>query len=485
MARKRQARVKMAATQTVLAGLLVLASYLLAAMTAFRAIQSARTPQGAVGWVLFLAIVPYVAVPIYLFLGHSRFPGYVLARKSSRDVIAGLATFRESHPPASDRAGSEGMPLRAFESMSGMPLVSGNAVRLLIDGTATFDAIIAAIDAAETYILVQFYIIRDDQIGRRLKESLIGKARAGCSVRLLYDSIGSYTLPTAYLAELRAAGVACANFHAIRTTRSRFQINFRNHRKIVVVDGEVGFVGGLNVGDEYLGRSEKFGHWRDTHLMLRGPVVAQLQLVFVEDWNWATEERPRLHWQPARQPEDLDAIVVAPGPADDLETGSLYFCNAIGAARRRLWIATPYFVPDTDILNALILAVLRGVEVRILVPSKRDHLFVWLAAFTYFDEMRQAGVEVHRYTAGFMHQKVILIDDALASVGTVNLDNRSCRLNFEATAIIHDAGFAEEVEAMLERDFAASVRFVRGQGVARNPFIRYGSPFARLLAPLL
>jgi cardiolipin synthase len=475
----------MVVSETILAGLFVLVSYTLAAMTAFRAIQSARTPQGAVGWVLFLAIVPYAAVPIYLFLGHSRFPGYILARRSSKAVIEGLANFRQIHPPATDLGEDESTPLHAYEMMSGMPLVSGNDARILVDGAETFDAIFAAIEAARSYVLVQFYIFRDDRVGRRLKTLLIEKAREGCSIRLLYDSIGSYALPSSYLADLRAAGVVCANFHAIRTTRSRFQINFRNHRKIVVVDGEVAFTGGLNVGDEYLGRSERFGRWRDTHLLLRGPVVAQLQLVFAEDWNWATEERLRLRWEPSRQARDLNALIVAPGPADDLETGSLYFCNAIGAARRRLWIATPYFVPDTDILNALVLAKLRGVDVRILVPSQRDHLFVWLAGFTYYEEMRQAGVEVWRYTGGFMHQKVILVDDRLASVGTVNLDNRSCRLNFEVTAVIHDADFAEGIERMLERDFAEAERFSRNAGAWRSPLIRYGSPFARLLAPLL
>jgi cardiolipin synthase len=213
--------------------------------------------------------------------------------------------------------------------------------------------------------------------------------------------------------------------------------------------------------------------------------VSQLQLVLAEDWKWATEETLELNWKPAANGEGVDALVVAPGPADDLETGSLYFCNAIGAAKRRVWIASPYFVPDVDVQSALMLAAIRGVDVRIVVADKRDHLFVWLAAFAYFDVMRRAWIEILRYTDGFMHQKIVLVDDTFASVGTVNLDNRSCRLNFEVTALVFDAGFARDVEAMLETDFSHSRAYVTPLDQAPSRLVRYGAPVARLLAPLL
>ncbi|MBL9058658.1 MAG: hypothetical protein JNK88_01355 [Mangrovicoccus sp.] len=292
-------------------------------------------------------------------------------------------------------------------------------------------------------------------------------------------------MPQSYFDTLAEAGVVVRNFHSIRQPRSRLQLNFRNHRKIVIVDGETGFVGGLNVGDEYMGRDPTFGHWRDTHLSLKGPVVAQLQLVFVEDWHWATEEQLELNWAPMRAAEDLDALIVATGPADAMEAGSLYFCNAINAAQRRVWIASPYFVPDIDIQRALQLAVLRGVEVRVLIPDMKDHLLVWLAAFEFVGEALAAGVEVRRYTDGFMHQKVVLVDDSFASVGTINLDNRSCRLNFEVTAVVFDPGFAAAVETMLAADFARSrphaERVAALSGFARN----VGAPVARLFAPIL
>lgn len=455
-------------------------------IAAYKATRTARTPQGAVGWVVFLLSAPHVALPFYLFLGHSRFPGYVSARRSARSVIGALKDYTATH--GSERRGRqdrEGQAIAAFEGITDLPAVSGNAVDLLIDGDATFDAILSAIRGAKSYVLVEFYILRDDRIGAAFRECLMAKAREGCTVRLLYDAIGSHGLPKSYFETLAEAGVVVRNFHSIRQPRSRLQLNFRNHRKIVIVDGETGFVGGLNVGDEYMGRDPKFGHWRDTHLRLSGPVVAQLQLVFVEDWHWATDEELALNWSPARVEPGRDALVVATGPADAMEAGSLYFCNAINAAQRRIWIASPYFVPDIDIQRALQLAVLRGVEVKILIPDMKDHLLVWLAAFEFVGEALDAGVTVMRYRDGFMHQKVVLVDDRFASVGTINLDNRSCRLNFEVTAVVFDPGFAAEVEAMLAADFARAVPHADRAAELPQLARSVGAPVARLFAPIL
>ena len=253
----------------------------------------------------------------------------------------------------------------------------------------------------------------------------------------------------------------------------------------MVVDGRVGFLGGCNFGDEYAGRDRRTGPWRDTHLRVTGPMVAQLQAIFAEDWYWATECALDLPWPKAEGGGALGGLILAPGPADRLETGSLYFCNAIGLARDRVWIASPYFVPDTDVLTALTLAAQRGVDVRILMADRADHLVVWLAAFAYFDRMLDAGVTVLRYRDGFLHQKVLVVDDSLASVGTLNLDNRSCRLNFEVTALIFDPGFTAQVAAMLAADFARAAPVRTRLDDIRSPFVRHGARIARLMAPLL
>ncbi|HBG98057.1 MAG TPA: cardiolipin synthase [Rhodobacteraceae bacterium] len=468
---------------SVFAGLGLLILHLMAAVMAFRAIQTARTPQGSVGWVVFLLAAPWFAVPSYLFLGQSRYRGYSIERGKSEAVVAHFERHAEVYPPATAPLPAG---LRALQSITGLPVTGGNRARLLIDGQQTFDAILAAIDGARSYVLIQFYILRDDGLGRRLRDALAAAAGRGVTVRLLYDAVGSAGLPDSYLAALRKAGVQVMDVHRLRGPKTRFQLNFRNHRKTVVVDGQTGFIGGLNVGDEYLGLSARFGAWRDTHLQLRGPVVDQLQAVFAEDWHWATEETIIAaldHARPVEGPGQ-DALIVATGPADDFETGELFFLQLIEMARARLWIASPYFVPDLAILKALKLAALRGVAVRILVPDMIDHRMPWLSAFAYFDEVRAAGVEIWRYQAGFMHQKVVLVDDHTATVGTHNLDNRSFRLNFEASAVIADPGFAAEIAAMFEADFARAARMARTLG-EQPRHVRLGAPVARLFAPLL
>jgi len=463
--------------------LAVAAFYAVSVLFAFRAAATARTAQGAVGWVVFLLALPFVAVPAYLFLGHHRLHGYLISRREARQVVEATREFatRNAPDPARTR-----INLAPFEYCANLPAIRGNGADLLIDGAAAFDAMFAAIDAARSYVLVQFYIIRNDALGRALRDRLIAAAERGVRVRVMTDAIGSFGLPSRYFARLRAAGIEVAHRKRARAPRFRFQINYRNHRKSLIVDGETAFTGGLNVGEEYMGRNPAYGAWRDTHIRLRGPVVSQLQLIFLEDWHWLTGEAPfaDLNWDAPHAPEDATGLIVATGPGDETETGGLMFFSAIAAARERVWIASPYFVPDTDIVSALRHAALRGVDVRVLVPDRRDHWMPWLAAWAYFDAITEAGVRVFRYTDGFMHQKAIVVDDTLAGVGTTNLDNRSFRLNFEAMALFFDAEVADRLDRMLRADFERS--FELSEGIAQqSPLVRYGAPVARLFSPLL
>ncbi len=450
---------------------------------AFRAIRLARTPQGAVGWTFFLMVLPWLGVPAYLVFGDFRYPRMVSARRSSQSASrAGIEGFEECKPAA----GVEGDPLRAgFETLAERPAVTGNAAELLTDHAA-FDAIFEGVDAARRYILIETYILRDDMTGLRLRERLIAKAREGLRVHVLYDPFGSHGLGHAYLKRFREAGVEIMNFHARHKSRlfSPMRLNFRDHRKIVVIDGETGFTGGFNFGDEYLGRNPRLGRWRDTLVRLAGPAVAQLQAHFAEDWHWATGRSLDLNWRPEAVPDDVTALVLASGPADAQETGCLYFLHALTCARKRVWISSPYFIPDPSLMNAMRVAAARGVDVRVILAEKRDHWLVWLAGFAFLDEMRGSGARFYRYQPGFMHQKVMLIDDSVAAIGSHNLDSRSCRLNFEASALIFDSGFAQKVAAMLEQDFAAATlvdRPLSDQPAA----LRIAAPVARLFAPIL
>ncbi len=467
-------------------GFLILLFHTLGLISSMHALMSTRTSQGTIAWLIVLNIFPYLSVPAYWVLGRSRFHGYVKARRTSERVTAKLMNlFHDTLAPYHLPVGDVVPAARAEEQLAEMPFLKGNHVRLLIDGEATFDSIVAGIDAAAKYVLFEFFIVHDDDIGRRVKTSLIKKAAQGVQVYFLYDEIGCYELPGAYIDELRAAGIQVFAFNTRKGKGNRFQINFRNHRKVVVVDGHVAWVGGHNVGDEYLGKSQKFGHWRDTHVRIQGPAALEAQLVFLEDWHWAAETLPELNWLPMSPSNGGQQVLIVPsGPADELETATLMFLHAINSATRRIWIASPYFVPDDAIVNALQLAGLRGVDVRILIPDKPDHLLVFLAAYSYFDDAGRTGVRFFRYTDGFLHEKVMLIDDRVATVGTANFDNRSFRLNFEITAIVVDPQFAASVEAMLINDFKHSREMATDELEKKFIGFKLAVRLARLTAPI-
>jgi cardiolipin synthase len=465
----------------------LLAVHAVGVVTAVHAIMRTRSSQGAIAWVLGLLTVPYLSLPLYWAFGGHRFYGYLAARELEGEKIAHLRALMDAAPQDLRALPPGGTATYAvFARLAHMPFLPGNTARLLIDGEVTFEAIFSGIDAAKEYVLVQFFIFRDDRIGRALQEKLIAKARAGVRVFLIYDEIGSHELAGGYLRKLRDAGVEARAFRNDRELRARYQINFRNHRKIVIVDGQHAYVGGLNVGDEYMGRDPGIGRWRDTHVAISGPAVKAVQLCFIGDWHWATGQVPALDWSFPPGAEGGTALLVLPtGPSDGLDTCTLFFVQAIQSASRRVWITSPYFVPDSAILAALQLAVLRGVDVRILLPMKPDHLLAWLASFSYLKEMLPRGVKMYRYQDGFLHQKVMLIDDTLASVGTANLDTRSLRLNFEITLLFADTRFAAEVCTMLEEDFARSLPLLLSELSERSFLFRFAVRAARLLAPVL
>jgi cardiolipin synthase len=460
--------------------------HIVGAISSIDAIMRARTEQGAIAWAVSLNAFPYVAVPAYWVLGRSRFQGYTNARRGKLLEIAGISDQAKA-AVHEFRPGPEVMSPagRAAELLAGIPYLKGNSVELLIDGDETFGDILDFIDEAEEYILFQFFIVHDDEIGREVKDHLIERARAGVRVSFLYDEVGSYDLPKAYKNELRDAGVEVYDFHSQKGPSNRFQLNFRNHRKIVVVDGKLAWVGGHNVGDEYLGRDPEFGNWRDTHIRIEGPAVLSVQLSFAEDWYWATGRQLDLNWVPtASEHGDIPVLIVPTGPADELESANLMFVHAINSATERIWIASPYFVPDRPIITALQLAALRGVDVRILIPDKADHLAVYLAAYAYLEETESVGVKFYRYLDGFLHQKAMLVDDNLAAIGTANFDNRSFRLNFEITAIVADKIFAAHVEEMFVADFAKSRMMEAGEYDRKPWYFRFGVRLARLTSPV-
>lgn len=455
-------------------------------VSGLHALFSARSPQGAIAWVMGMLTMPYVAVPLYWVLGRDRFVGYVAARRAGNLEIEALR--RELSPDGALPPASESMTgcLEVLERLAGMPFTGGNQARLLVDGPQTFEAIFEGVAQAKRYVLVQFFIIHNDRLGRRLLDALRDAAARGVRVFCVYDEIGCHALPRTYLDELAAAGVDVRPFNTTKGWRNRFQVNFRNHRKIVVVDGRVAFVGGHNVGDEYMGESARFGPWRDTHVRLEGPGAVMVQLCYLEDWYWASGELIDLDWDASHlDSPGLSALALPSGPADDQETFALALTSLIHTAKRRVWIASPYFVPDKEVTAALQLAALRGVDVRVMLPCKPDHIMVWLAAYSYFPELEDQGVKFYRYQRGFLHQKVALADDELAFVGSANCDTRSFRLNFEITLAVADKAFAGQVGDMLEADFALCRRATAADYNRRWLGFKAAVRLARLLSPIL
>lgn len=455
---------------------------------ATHAVLHVRSSQGAIAWVLSLVFMPLVGVPLYLIFGQGRFSGYVQARQDdSREFDRTLPDgTQQDLARYAARPPQRNATLKSLEQLAEMPMTRGNQVKLLIDGEQTFAAIFSAIDQAQDYVLVQSFIIKNDGLGKRLKQKLLARLQQGVRVFLLYDAVGSYNLSAAWRQELQSAGAVVHPFRSTLGRQRRLQVNFRNHRKIVVVDGKTGFVGGHNVGDEYLGKSARFGAWRDTHVRVVGPATLELQQVFLDDWYWACHQLPLLDWQVDEPPCAGQHLLVAPtGPAEVLASGSQLFLQLIYAANSRIWIASPYFVPSRAILESLQAAALRGVDVRLLLPSKPDKFLPWLAAYAFLQEAARAGVRCFRFTPGFLHQKVVLVDDDLSVVGTANCDNRSFHLNFEVSLLTADEGFAGEVAEMLENDFSRSRELGLAELERMSWLKKVGVNLARLWAPLL
>lgn len=462
-------------------------AHLAGALTSARAILEVRTAQGAIAWAVALNTVPYVSVPAYWVLGRSKFQGYIIARRKD---FAYTSPIQQQYLANLTNRGLLTYPTlghaQTIEKLARMRFTTGNDAELLVDGDATFASIFAGIEQATNYVLVEFYIIRKDSTGEELKRRLMEKARQGVRVHVLFDEVGSADLHKSSSAELRNAGVEVRSFDTTQGRANRWQLNFRNHRKIVVVDGQTAWVGGLNVGDEYVGRDPAIGNWRDTHVKVTGPAVQGVQVTFFEDWHWASQETLELDWdpQPAASGARRTALALPTGPADELETCTLFFLNAINTATNRLWLASPYFVPDEQFISALQLAALRGVDVRVLLPDQIDNKLVQLSGWSYLDELEKVGIKVYRYQKGLMHQKVMFIDDLYCTIGTANFDNRSFRLNFEITMVFADAEFANQVRRMLEQDFADAKPVKAQELKARGFWFRFSVRCARLMAPV-
>lgn len=466
---------------TILAACGITLLYLIAGLHVLHALMHVRTSQGTIAWIICLVTLPYLAIPFYWVFGRNRFSGYVKARRADDTRLRNLAAELRGSLQVYEEKNSTAF-IDALEGIGDSHPVEGNKLELLIDGERAFEALFRDLENATDYILVSYFIVKDDALGLKFRNILVNKAREGVRIYFLYDAFGSKSLGKLFLTEMRASGIECHSF-GNESLISRLQLNFRNHRKIVVIDGQYSFLGGLNIGNEYLEGSERLGAWRDTYIKIDGPATLAVQLVFLEDWYWSASDVPEIRSVAISRPENQSALILPSGPADDVETWKLFMMEAAGRANVRLWITSPYFVPDEGVLAALQAAAMRGVDVRILLPHKPDHLLVYLSSFSFYEQTLPLGVQLYRYQNGFLHQKVVLSDHH-AAVGSANLDNRSFRLNFEITALTSDPRFVLEVEEMLVRDFSRSCAVELSEFENRNLLFRAACRASRLMAPL-
>lgn len=457
---------------------------------AAHAVMTVRSSRGAIAWGISSITFPWVTIPLYLIFGKNEFQAYAKAIQTAYlehyklvgQVYSKILEFKAVLPAKFDTLEQ----LTKVFSPLPLPFTANNEVELLIDGEPTYGEMLQAIAEAKDYILLQSYIINHDRAGNEFKQALIAKAKQGVKVYLLYDKIGSRKLPRTYLKSLRQYGIKVVGFGSTKRKGNAVQINFRNHRKILIIDGRVAFMGGLNIGDEYLGKNPRFGSWRDTHLKIRGAAVQCLQSVFLGDWYWVTKEIPQVCWQVQEEKEYHQTVLILPtGPADRLHNCNLFFLCLIERSQSRIWIASPYFVPNDSLLDALKLAALRGVDVRIILPNSPDRLTAYLCSFSYYTELQAVGIKLYRYRSGFMHQKVILVDRDIAGVGTVNLDNRSFFLNFEVTIFSIDSHFIQNVETMLQADLDVSLSIDLNTYQKKSFWFKLAARVSRLLAPIL
>lgn len=438
-----------------------------------------REPVATLSWLLALAALPYVGFFIYYAFGPQRIKRQTRRRQRSQSVVGN----RERK-----NTNSTGVALgRLATATTGYPMCSSTRVDLLVDGAATYDAILAAIGAAQKHVHVEYYIFVGDRSGILIRDALIERARAGIHVRVLLDGVGSGTLKRSFLAPLLDAGVELAWFHPVRwwlTPFLRPKLNLRTHRKIVVCDGLVGFTGGINVTDDENERVNPDAY-HDLHLRFEGESVRWLQTAWLEDWHYATDQtlaEPEVFTPSMEGP--INTQILPSGPDNPWEPIHRVHVEAIHRADRRVWLATPYFVPSEAALFALGGAAMRGLDVRLLIPKRSDSKLVDASARSYFERLQKAGVRIYLYGPRMLHSKALLVDDGLAVIGSANFDSRSFRLNFELSVLFCDQGVATDLERILTADLAAA------HEVSKPPpkpsFLqRLGEAVARLFTPIL
>ena len=451
-----------------------------------------RNPEKTVAWLIILAVFPVVGFLLYLVLGrnarkHKLFHHKYIGGQRLKRVVTAQSRHLTEKEVFFGEVERKKRLVRLLMRNAWAPLTANNRACVLTNGQEKFAALLEAMRQAKHHIHLQYYIFKNDEIGHETHEILRRKAREGVEVRVILDGLGSRKIPEDFLDAMRRAGAQLEMFFPLRFPFVTSKLNFRNHRKIVVVDGRVGFLGGMNIGDEYLSRDPHLGFWRDTHLQLEGDSVHMLQMTFLNDWYFITRESIEgREYYPVPDEHGRQLVqVIASGPDSDWESIRETFFTALATAERKIYIETPYFVPDESIIMALKTAALSGIDVRLIVQGIPEYKLTYWASRSYFEELLKAGVKVYKYYKGILHSKVMLVDDVVGIVGSANMDIRSFQLNFEVSALFYNRGFVARLEEDFMQDLACSEQVQYEQFQRRTLSDRFKESGARLLSPLL
>jgi len=453
-----------------------------------------RNPTATLSWLLVMFFLPGFGFVLYLFLGQDLRKKRLFYMKEGEEREIFSLVQQQSEYLLNRRLTFKNKYINQYKDLIHLNINSqalftrDNSVEIFNNGEDLFRKMIECLEGAQKYIHMEYYIIRNDSLGRQILNLLASKARAGVEVKLLYDGMGCMRLPWKFFKPLTAAGGKTANFFPPLLPYINLRINYRNHRKICLIDGEEGFVGGFNIGDEYLGISSEFGFWRDTHIRIKGSALDELELRFLLDWRYASKDDfiAEARYFPHRMPQGQTGIqIVSSGPDSKWSAIKNAYIKMISGAQRNIYLQTPYFVPDDSILEALKIAALSGIEVCLVIPGKPDHFFVHWASLSYVGELLEAGVRCFYYNRGFMHSKTIVIDGMASSIGTANLDIRSFDLNFEVNAFIYDEKVSQELETTFRKDLEDCSEITMENYLHRSLSVRAKEAFWRLLSPLL
>ncbi|MEC5302367.1 MULTISPECIES: cardiolipin synthase [Staphylococcus] len=481
----------------VVINIILITSFILNLIFAFTIIFMERRSAGSVwAWLLVLVLIPILGFIIYLFIGRQIQRDHIFSLDEDDKIGIEMIVNEQLEALKNDNFSKGNHQIVKFKDMVQMLLYNNaaflttdNEIKIFTDGKKKFNSLLKDIEEATDYIHIQYYIFRNDSLGKLILNALERKLEQGIEVKMLYDDMGSRGLSLKDFKSFRKNGGQVEAFFPSKLPLINLRMNNRNHRKIVIIDGHIGYVGGFNVGEEYLGKKKKFGYWRDTHLRIVGDAVNALQLRFMLDWN-SQATRDNLKYADRYFPDvdsggTIGVQIASSGPDETWEQIKYGYLKMIASAKQSIHIQSPYFIPDQSFLDAIKIAALGGVDVSIMIPNKPDHPFVYWATYNNVASLLDAGVNIFHYNNGFLHSKTLVIDDEVASVGTTNMDHRSFTLNFEINAFIYDTHIAKELRLAFEKDLEVSYRLTKEIYQQRNLWIKFKEGISRLLSPIL